>query len=1250
MVKRNVTPLLVNFLIPVFSLVLILSSGNVFGQCALVCKGSVNVALDSSGTATVTPPMLLQSSDGCSNNFEIEVVDTAGNSYGNVVDASLIGQPATATITHPASGNSCSTALTVTDNMPPFMICGSDTSFIWCNTPPDSLEAPAVSDNVSVPDSITLEYVDVFTDLECFDSINNVPVTAQFERTWTATDESGNSASCVQLFYLKRATLDMVVFPEHRDGVHMPALECAVDDPNDLELTGQPMVDSFILDNTTSCELITSHTDQSIPICGGAEKIIRTWMIFDLCTEDFKVFSQIIKVNDTTAPELTCPDNASFATYPSSCEAQVLLPEATASDACSGATITPAWSFGSGQGPFNEVPVGSYEVTYTTEDGCGNTSSCQISVMVNDEKKPTAICENLVTVALEEDGTALIFAESFDNGSYDNCGIGQYLVSLGDDFYDEFVSFQCVNLGLPMQVTLKVIDVNGLESHCVSSASVIDDLPPDILCPATATVGCGENYNNSALTGIPYAADNCTVVSTTFTNQLDLNSCGLGTIIRTWKATDQSGNSSTCEQIINVVDDTPISVVFPDDILTYECQPDTDPSVTGEPIVSGSDCEQLQITHTDYLFYTAEPACYKLIRNWAIINWCVYQPNDPEGAGFWDHTQVIEVRDSMPPVMTCPPNMTVGIQNAGCETYILVPLPTVDDCSGEVVMLNDSPFAQSNEGSAGGVYPLGIHNITYTAADGCGNASNCSMKLIVTDAQAPNPVCNNGVSVTIQQGGYVTLTPGMVNAGSYDNCTPESNLIMQVSPNTFDCQSLGSKTVTLTVTDASGNSAFCQTIVNVQDNFDVCGNQSTITIAGKTEDENGTPLSNKVIGLSGGLAIAVHTDQDGTFDFPNLPPAMDYTLTPNYNTKPMNGVTTFDMVLIRRHILGVEELGSPYKIIAADVNKSHAVSTLDLVDLQKMILNITQVFPNDNTSWRFVDAAYVFPDPKNPFAEPFPESISMQNVEASQWNQDFTGIKVGDVNGSADPTGLDGSGADDRSFSDNLTFTTQDIELVAGYEYAIPFVAKNFESIAGFQFTFEFDAAAMAFQDIEPAGLALLKDRNFGTTHAENGFVTVSWENSTNQQLTAGEVLFTMKFRATANTRLSEVLDITSAITPAEAYAGDTGDPSAAFEMLGLALQIEPGSSDRLQLFQNTPNPFSERTTLSFYLPSATTATVQIYNVFGQLLFSHSGSYSPGKHSLEVELGQWPGSGVLLCKLNAPGFNTQTIKMVVHDP
>ncbi|MEK7254415.1 MAG: HYR domain-containing protein, partial [Bacteroidota bacterium] len=512
---------------------------------------------------------------------------------------------------------------------------------------------------------------------------------------------------------------------------------------------------------------------------------------------------------------------------------------------------------------------------------------------------------------------------------------------------------------------------------------------------------------------------------------------------------------------------------------------------------SGRDCEGLQITHTDYVFFTAEPACFKLIRNWAIINWCVYEPNAPGSPGFWEHTQVIEVRDSVAPVLICPANFTKGIEGTGCQAFVEVPLPLVDDCSDQVTLTNNGFFAQNATGNASGIYPKGIHEITYTAADGCGNTSTCSLQLQVVDAQEPNPVCNNGISVTIQQNGFVTVTPGMIDNGSYDNCSPKPKLVLQVSPNTFSCQDLGTKTVTLTVTDEGGQSAFCQTNVVVQDNLDVCPGANVATIAGKLTAANGVPLSQKLVGLTGGLSIGKQTDVDGTYDFPNLPVGMDYELAPAYNVKPLNGVTTLDMVFIRRHILGVEYLDSPYKIIAADVNKSSSVTTFDLVELRKLILNVATSFPNGNTSWRFIPASYVFPDSSNPFSQPFPEKIEYDNLETSQWEQNFVGIKVGDVNGSADPGSFGDESAGLRNLEGfvNLIFKTKDIELNAGAEHATPFVASFLNgldtSVAGFQFTIDYDENALELIGIEPG--EGMEASHFGKL---DGAVAVSWEDA----------------------------------------------------------------------------------------------------------------------------------------------------------
>ncbi|MEZ4956438.1 MAG: hypothetical protein R2825_22965 [Saprospiraceae bacterium] len=80
------------------------------------------------------------------------------------------------------------------------------------------------------------------------------------------------------------------------------------------------------------------------------------------------------------------------------------------------------------------------------------------------------------------------------------------------------------------------------------------------------------------------------------------------------------------------------------------------------------------------------------------------------------------------------------------------------------------------------------------------------------------------------------------------------------------------------------------------------------------------------------------TDSQGVFNFNNVPVGQDYTLTPQLDVDPLNGVTTLDLYYLQRHILGIELLDSPYKIIAADANRSGAVTTFDVVEIRKVIL------------------------------------------------------------------------------------------------------------------------------------------------------------------------------------------------------------------------------------------------------------------------------------------------------------------------
>ena len=89
-------------------------------------------------------------------------------------------------------------------------------------------------------------------------------------------------------------------------------------------------------------------------------------------------------------------------------------------------------------------------------------------------------------------------------------------------------------------------------------------------------------------------------------------------------------------------------------------------------------------------------------------------------------------------------------------------------------------------------------------------------------------------------------------------------------------------------------------------------------------------------------------------------------------------------------------MGSPYKLIAADVNNSRQVTTLDLIALRRLLLGIDAGLSN-NTSWRFVARDYVFPDPRNPWLEDFPGQVRITLAAAGAPDVDFVGVKVGDV-------------------------------------------------------------------------------------------------------------------------------------------------------------------------------------------------------------------------------------------------------------
>jgi Dockerin type I domain len=207
--------------------------------------------------------------------------------------------------------------------------------------------------------------------------------------------------------------------------------------------------------------------------------------------------------------------------------------------------------------------------------------------------------------------------------------------------------------------------------------------------------------------------------------------------------------------------------------------------------------------------------------------------------------------------------------------------------------------------------------------------------------------------------------------------------------------------------DAAGNTSSCQVQVAVEYSGAVPKMEFIATgyLPGSVQSSVFESTIYQVSGYNcAGDSIAFGTESTSIVasDF-GLRAGFSLEIRPSKLDNPLNGVTTYDLVLIHKHILGIELLDSPYKLLAADANADGKVSLADILVLRQLIYGIYNELP-DSPSWRFVPADFIFSNPADPFQEPIPDRILVPAdidpvLESSPYK--FIGVKVGDVNNSS---------------------------------------------------------------------------------------------------------------------------------------------------------------------------------------------------------------------------------------------------------
>jgi hypothetical protein len=964
--------------------------------------------------------------------------------------------------------------------------------------------------------------------------------------------------------------------------------------------------------------------------CEGTHVITRTWHLEDNCGN---VANQIqtITVADNIAPTFTRPADITIYTDDNcNYDASVAITGDVSDEAdnCStnlNATYSDVVTAGACEG--------THIITRTWHliDHCGNAAANQVqTITVNDEIAPTFTLPADITIYTDANCNynASVAATGDVTDEHDNCS-----TNLNATFTDIVTAGACEGTHIITRTWHLTDHCGNPAANQVQTITILDNTAPTFTRPADVTIHSDGNcnYNASvAITGdVLDEHDNCsTELNATFTDVTTNGSCeGAHIITRTWHLADHCGNAAADQvQTITITDNIPPTFTRPADITVYtdaSCNYNVSIGLTGDVTNESDNCSTgLNATFTDVVSNGPCTGSHVITRTWHLADHC--------GNAAVDQVQTITVSDNTPPTAVCK-NITVGLDASGSVSIVPAQVNngSSDNCSTvTLVSVLPSSFTCANKG---------INTVTLTVKDGCNNQSQCNANVTVVDIIPPTVSCPVSVTKSPTNSAPCSAVVTGINASFSDNCTGANlNYTLsgattgggsgQASGQTFNS---GTTTVTYKATDGSGSTATCSFAVTVTPCIHITGNILW--------ENNNAGVKDAVVAITGSGTGSQTTNAAGFYDYASSTTG-NFTLTPTKNINLLNGVTTADATRIQQHITGSNPLSGPYKRIAADVNKSNSITTLDATLIQQALLGNPQALAIFNTSWRFVPKSYVFPNPNTPWG--FPESISLTGVTSSQSGEDFVGVKIGDVDGTANPQ--------TRPLSP-LVWIADDQVLQAGEETTVTFKASHFNDFAAFQFALNLDPAKATWTNVEtfPTALDLTVD-NFGAFDAANGILRSVWTKPQGLTLAEGTEVFRLKIKALQNgIKLSEILHLDDEVLDGIAFDTqlDAGNIQLVFRESQVLATNDPGQeSKQPELLQNRPNPFTDRTVIGFILPEACEANIRIFDTQGRLVEFRTKSYPAGYQEETFQFTD-TAAGILYYELTTP-YGKAARKMV----
>lgn len=405
--------------------------------------------------------------------------------------------------------------------------------------------------------------------------------------------------------------------------------------------------------------------------------------------------------------------------------------------------------------------------------------------------------------------------------------------------------------------------------------------------------------------------------------------------------------------------------------------------------------------------------------------------------------------------------------------------------------------------------------------------------------------------------------------------------------------------------------------------------QPSADIGGKVTREDGELLRGVALEVSTPTNSQAVQAQTGNYTFSDLTTCEKYIVRADKPESVYEGVSTIDIVKISKHVLNVDLLDSPYKILAADVNNSGTISTLDIVGVRKVVLRVSTEFQNKKV-WEFVPADFQF-DIADVWENPIPHKATITKFETNK-TVDFIAYKMGDVDNSFV---IQANSIDDRT-ADVVSLRASTSRLKAGRISTIPVYVQDIIVLEGIQFTLSPTNSAVKILGINGVALNNLEEENYYIN--ESGVLTFSWNGAL--KLNKDDVLFEIEVETNREVETNKVFDITSELTAAEVY-----DEFLSVRPITLEFD-EESAGNEFVLYQNNPNPFSSETTIRFNLTKPSNAQIIVYDISGKKVLTKTKQCDSGYHSFEINHSELNHSGIYQYQISTD-FGVETRKMIL---